>query len=388
MTKFADEMNRDAFTIGFDAKRAMCNMTGLGNYSRLVIDVVADALPDARLRLYTPRDTHNSRLATILKAHHNLSVITPDSRMPGALWRTWGITGQIRRDGVTLYHGLSNELPLNIRRSGIASVVTIHDVIYRRLPQCYKAVDRAIYDYKYGRSARNADRVIAISERTRDDIIEYYGVDPGRIDVVYQACDPRFAAPVSDADVRRVTGRYGLGTRPYIIGVGTVEERKNQLLTLKALRALPSDITLVLVGRRTPYAAQLDTFAASHALTDRVVWLTDVPFDDLPALYRGAVAAAYPSRYEGFGLPVTEALSAGTPVVVATGSCLQEAAGPTAPAVNPDDPDAMADALNRIIHDTGHARTLVGQGQSHIAQFTPNAFAQGIIDTYKKTLHA
>ncbi len=381
-------MNTDDLTIGFDAKRAMNNMTGLGNYSRLVIEVMADTLRDSRLLLYAPRDSHNPRLEPIVTSHDNVKVVTPDSSLPGALWRTWGITRQLRRDGVMLYHGLSNELPLNIRRSGIPSVVTIHDVIYRRLPRCYKAVDRAIYDYKYGRSARNADRVIAISERTRDDIIEYYGVDPSRIDVVYQACDPQFAVPVDDKRVREVLERYGLASRPYVIGVGTVEERKNQLLTLKALRTLPDDVALVLVGRRTPYADLLDSYAASHRLTDRLLWLTDVPFADLPALYRGAVAASYPSRYEGFGLPVTEALSAGTPIVVATGSCLEEAAGPDAPAVNPDDPEAMAHALNNIIHDSQYARRLIEQGQAHIARFSPQAFAQGILDTYKKTLHA
>lgn len=375
-------------TIGFDGKRAVFNNTGLGNYSRLVLEVLAGALPDASLRIYTPRMGATGRLMPLLERYGDtMKVVTPDSavgRHAGALWRSFGITGQLRRDGVQLYHGLSNELPLNIRRSDIPSVVTVHDVIFRRLPEGYKPIDRAIYDYKMRHAVHDATRVIAISERTRDDIIEYYGVEPSKIDIVYQGCHAQFGAPISDATLRETLRRYGLYGTPYIIGVGTVEARKNQLLTVKALRGLPADIKLVLVGRRTRYAAEIDRYAAANGLTERVVWLEGIPFGDLPSLYRGSRFASYPSRYEGFGIPVIEALSAGTPVIVATGSCLEEAGGPDTPAVAPDDTDAFVAEARAILENQEHAREIVVKGRRYIERFAPRRFAEGLIETYSK----
>ena len=154
--------------IGFDGKRAVSNNTGLGNYSRLLVEVLARKYADHQYTLYTPRMSDNDRLAP-LEALPNVDFATPDRalwRPLGALWRSKGMTAQLRRDHVDLYHGLSGELPLDIARSGIPSVVTIHDVIFRRFPECYKPVDRKIYNYKFRRAVEDASRVIAISECT------------------------------------------------------------------------------------------------------------------------------------------------------------------------------------------------------------------------------
>jgi len=383
-------MDIDRLIIGFDAKRAANNSTGLGNYSRLVLRVLGDALPESQLRMYVPRLHAGNRLGDLCgRFGRRMPAVTPDTaagRRLSALWRVRGITQQLRRDGVQLFHGLSNELPLNIRDAHIPTVVTIHDLIFRRLPHCYKPVDRAIYDYKFRRAAQNATRVIAISERTRDDIVELYGVSPDKIDVVYQGCDQQFSLPVSDADVMAVKRRYGIGFERYVIGVGTIERRKNQLLTARAMRGLPPDTGLVLVGRRTPYTAEIERFMARNGLAGRLRIVSDVSFADLPALYRGAAMASYPSRYEGFGLPVIEALSVGVPVVVAMGSCLEEAGGPGTPAVGPDDTDALVDVARRILDDPAVARGIVDAGRRHIERFAPGRFAEGILNTYNKAL--
>ena len=201
--------------------------------------------------------------------------------------------------------------------------MTIHDLIYRRVPQDYKPVDRAMYDFKYSRSARNATRVIAISEKTRDDLVEDYQIDPAKIDVIYQGCDPRFGLPVEYDEKQRVRAAYALPER-YFISVGTVQSRKNQLLAVKALERL--DLPLVIVGnRKSDYAGEVARYISSHGLSDRVMWLDKVPFADLPALYAMAEFSSYTSRYEGFGIPVIESLSAETPVIAATGSWLEEA---------------------------------------------------------------
>ncbi len=374
--------------IAFDGKRAVRNSTGLGNYSRYAIEALSAAYPDHDYAVMSPGGDA-SRLASILE-RPDVCLVEPTKaidRRFGALWRTFDITGQLADMGVDIYHGLSNELPLNIRRiPSLASVVTIHDLIWRRCPKDYKALDRAIYDYKYRHSAQNATRIIAISRCTRDDLVNDYGIDPAKIDIIYQGVDASFvpAGEYARIDIRRC---YNLPER-YIIGVGTIQPRKNQLLTLQALAALDSDIHLVLIGRRTPYARDIDRYAATHGLQGRLHILEGVPFADLPALYGAATCAAYPSRYEGFGLPIVEALSCGTPVVAATGSCLEEAGGPGAVYIDPDDAEAMADALARICGDSRLRQSLADSGLRYVRRFSAENFARQTMETYLKALDA
>ena len=376
---------------GFDAKRAATNNTGLGNYSRLVIDLLSDTLPGQqprRLRLYTPRpEKVGPRLRPLLD-RPGVRIAGPSSPLSMALPGLWrlrgGITDRIIADGVTLFHGLSNELPLDIARAGNPSVVTIHDAIFRRCPENYKPVDRAIYDFKWRRAVANATRIIAISECTRRDIIDLYGADPERIDVVYQGCDHIFLRPIADDDVARVRALYALPNL-FIACVGTVEPRKNQLLAVRALSALPPEVSLVIVGRpREPYGSAVRAEAAALGIADRVVWLRDIPFADIPAIYAASFAAAYVSRYEGFGLPVIEALASGTPVIAATGSCLEEAGGPGAIYIGPDDVSAFVTAASSLLNDSQLRRQLVAAGRAHIAAFSRDNFRSGLLDTYAR----
>ncbi|MDE7109614.1 MAG: glycosyltransferase family 4 protein, partial [Muribaculaceae bacterium] len=234
--------------IGYDGKRAVSNMTGLGNYSRLVIESVAEAYPASRLLVYTPKLSDNPRLAGMRSLHNVEFRLPPPQGFKGSLWRSFGITNNLRADKVEIFHGLSNELPLNISSAGIPSVLTMHDVIYRRRPQCYNAIDRLLYDYKYGRSCRNATRIIAVSGRTKDDVVELYGIDPSKIDVVYQGCDASFRHIIPEGDLEAVRRRLLLPQR-YVLQVGTIEERKNLELTVRALSSLPADVKLLVVGR-------------------------------------------------------------------------------------------------------------------------------------------
>lgn len=372
--------------IGMDAKRAVLNATGLGNYSRYAVDAVSGAFPEARLRLYTPRVADNPRLRPLL-ARPNVELAAPRREGPlghGALWRTWGMAADLRADAPDVYHGLSNELPLSIGRAGCASVVTVHDVIWRRVPEDYSAIDRRLYDWKYGESARRATRVIAISERTKADIIADFGIAPEKIDVIYQGVAPCFRERPDDARIEEAREALGLPER-YIVQVGRVEGRKNQLLTVKALRALPPDVKLLIAGprRMRAYVAEIERYIAAHGLRERVIWTDGVDFDLLPAVYAGAQAVAYPSRYEGFGLPVAEALGVGTPVVAATGSCLEEAGGEGALYVHPDDADGMADALRAIVDDSALRERLAAAGAGHVGRFTMEAFAEATMRCYR-----
>lgn len=372
--------------IGYDAKRAVNNNTGLGNYSRLVIETIASSGDDT-LMLYAPALRNNPRLMPLLE-RENVTLCLPDTnngrRFP-SIWRSRGLTKQLQRDEIELFHGLSNELPLNIASSGIPSVVTIHDVIFRHFPHCYKWIDRKIYDYKFRKAAENATRVIAISECTKRDIVNLYNVAPEKIDVVYQGCDPQFLRPVDRDRIVNVKKKYGINGE-YIIGVGTVEERKNQLLTIKALRGLRRDINAVIVGRRTAYAKEIDAYIAKHHLQDRVKFLDKADFADFPALYAGALLSSYPSRYEGFGIPVIESLTVGTPVIIASGSCLEEAAGPAAPVVDPDDVEAFVHVAESIIYDENNNMRVSVLGKQYVERFSQQHFASELRDSYERTL--
>lgn len=368
--------------IGYDAKRAALNATGLGNYSRLVIDLMSQALPEAKLRLYTPRrgDLYHEKLGM-------------EYVVPGRWWRpmsgAWrmerGVTNDLIKSGVNLYHGLSGELPLDIKRANVPSVVTIHDLIFRKMPRCYKAVDRAMYDFKFSNACRNASRIMAISERTKQDIMEIYGVPERRIDVVYQGCHQIFSEVPGPEEIARVRSHYHLPER-YIIALATLEQRKNQRLAINALKGLPEDVILVLAGRPrdSEYKKELIRTIYRNDVGDRVKFLHEVPFDALPGLYGGSVFASYTSRYEGFGLPVVEALLSGVPVIAATGSCLEEAGGPGAIYVNPDDVDQYVAEARRLLDDSDLRQQLVKAGQEHAQKFSAKNFTQGLLDCYHK----
>lgn len=369
--------------IGFDGKRAVRNFTGLGNYSRLVIEHTARLMPDTRMLVYSPDMRANPRLDPLRRLDNVEFRLPPPQGFKGALWRSYGMTNNLAADRVDIYHGLSNELPLNIRSAGVKSVVTIHDLIYRTMPQCYSFVDRRLYDFKYRRACVNADRIVAISECTRRDIISHYGIPEDKITVIYQGCDDIFRQDITPEMIGELRMRHNLPAR-YIVQVGTVELRKNLELTVRALPHLPADVALVAVGRdRNGYRRYVEAVARSLGAGDRIVWLSGLPFHDLPALYAGSLAAVNPSRYEGFGIPVLEALETFTPVVAATGSCLEEAGGPGSLYVSPDSPHDMAAAISAIISGSIDIKAMKAVGKRHAARFSTTAMAGALNDLYR-----
>lgn len=332
--------------IGFDAKRIARNASGLGNYGRTLINSLAEE-GAARLLLYAP-DCGREDLRAQLSESAAIEWHYPEGahfRLQRDLWRAGGMVKDLRRDGVSLFHGLSGELPRGLRKAGIHSVVTIHDLIFLRHPEYYKPLDVWLYKRKFYRTLHEADRIVAISECTKRDIVYYSDYPEDRIDVIYQSCDTHFARPVSDREQQVAKEKYNLPDH-FILNVGTVEERKNVLLAVRALTRLPQEERLVIVGRKTAYAHSVMEYAASHALADRIVMLHGVPNDDLRAIYHLASCFVYPSRYEGFGIPIIEAIQSGLPVVAATQSCLEEAGGPDSLYVDPDDDLGMAQAIS------------------------------------------
>jgi glycosyltransferase involved in cell wall biosynthesis len=369
--------------IGFDAKRVFHNATGLGNYARDVLRILQRHRPEHVYTAYTPRPGPLS----LEISGDRLRVRGPRGplgRALPALWRTWGIVKDLRADGIRLYHGLSNELPLGIERSGIASAVTIHDLIFERFPELYPPLDRRIYAAKARSAVERAGVVVAISEQTRSDLVELYGVPPARTRVVYQTCHEAFRSPIAEERLREVARRWSLPPA-FVLAVGTIERRKNLLLALQALEGLPG-VTLVAVGRPTPYAEELHGYARAHRLGERFRLLSDVSTPDLAAMYRLATLAIYPSIFEGFGIPIVEALFSGTPVVTTRGGCFAEAGGPGSAYVNPHDPGELRAVLAALLEDGGRRAEMREAGLRHAATFSEESIAAGLLAAYEGAL--
>ena len=282
---------------------------------------------------------------------------------------------------------------MGLRNAGIRSVVTIHDLIFMRHPEWYNAADVKIYTRKFFHALQEADRIVAISECTRRDICELGDIAPEKVDLIYQSCATRFSdlptsvTPDSMAlkQIWYVRDHYHLPDR-YILSVGSIEERKNVLLAVKALHRLPEDVALIIVGRHTPYADEVQQYIRENSLHDRVLMLHGVPDDDLPALYRMADAFVYPSRYEGFGIPIIEAIRLGLPVVACTGSCLEEAGGPDNLYVNPDDDEAMAHAISQVLFGAEGRQRRIELSQDYVKRFENTGAAQRFVDLYREML--
>ena len=374
--------------IGFDAKRIVRNATGLGNYSRTLVNDLAAVVPDDwRLKLYTP-DAGREVLQSQIVESEQVQFVYPEHRplkIQRSLWRIGPIVSDLKRDGVKLYHGLTGELPKGISAAGIRSVVTIHDLIFLRHPEYYNRLDVKIYDWKFRMACREADRIIAISERTKQDIMELGGVSEDRIDVIYQSCSPRFQATTTPQQQDEVRDRYQLPRR-FVFSVGSIEERKNILLAVRALHHLPEDIHLVAVGRQTNYSQKTLKEAAGSGLEQRVHFLHNVPDSDLQVLYQLAEVFVYPSRYEGFGIPIIEAIRSGLPVVAATGSCLEEAGGPDCLYVSPDDAEALAASILKLLKGRPERERRIQHSREYVRRFEGNDVASQILDVYRRLL--
>ena len=377
--------------IGFDAKRIVRNGTGLGSYGRtLVNDLIRRGEEGVEYLLYAPdkgRDDLRSQI--ILSSQARFCYPTPSlisrflplgrgSQRGSSLWRTHGIVSDLKRDGVQVFHGLSGELPIGLRKAGIHGVVTIHDLIFLRHPEYYHWIDTKIYEWKFRQTLKEADQIIAISECTKRDIMELGGVNEDKIKVIYQSYAPRFSTTVTAAQQQEIRQRYNLPER-FILNVGTVEWRKNLRLAVDALRLLPSDLHLVAVGRQTDYATMLPK-------TNRLHLRSGVPDADLAVIYSLAEVFVYPSRYEGFGIPIIEAIAAGLPVVACTGSCLEEAGGPYCLYVDPDDVEGMAAALMSVIDGADDRAMHIYRSQQYIQRFRGIDVAGQVLAVYRELI--
>ncbi|PID92627.1 MAG: mannosyltransferase [Bacteroidetes bacterium] len=370
--------------IGFDAKRAYNNISGLGNYSRYVISCISRFYPENDILLYTPRIADPD----LFVEPAGSQVILPSgllSRMFRSQWRSFKLPELLKAVGVNIFHGLSNELPFGIHQSGVPSLVTIHDLIFLERPELYKPVDRRIYSKKVAYACKHATRIIAVSDQTKRDIMRHLGVEEERIRVVYQGCHRQFYNRASEESRMAVRDRFSLPS-DYLLYVGTIEERKNLLMIVRALHEGKIDIPLVVVGRKTPYFQQVDAYIRKNQIRN-IHFLDHVHVSDLPAIYQESRGFIYPSSYEGFGIPVLEALNSRVPVITSAGGCLEETAGKGGLFIDPLNTEEMAHAIRRILEDKELRNHMIMEGGSHAMKFREEQTIPSLYQVYLECLH-
>ncbi len=370
--------------IGYDAKRAFNNYSGLGNYSRYIISNICRFYPENDYFLYTPSITdpnlfHEPEGTTIKLPK------TAIGKYSRSYWRSFRLTHWLGDDAVDIFHGLSNEIPYGIHRTMIRSVITIHDLIFLEHPELYKPFDRYLYKKKVQYGARNVNRIIAVSEQTKQDIIRFLNVDKSRIRVVYQGCHRQFYNRVSPEALQYTRHQFALPGK-YLLYVGTIEERKNLLKIVEALHQGEIDIPLVVVGRKTAYFNQVKSYIEKNRMK-HIHFLDQVQVSDLPAIYQGASGFIYPSSYEGFGIPILEALNSGIPVITSSGGCLEETAGKGGLLINPNDREQMIDAIRQVLEDSDLRDRLVREGGAHAIKFREEQTIPALYKVYLECMH-
>ena len=362
--------------IGFDAKRLFSNYTGLGNYSRTLVENVQECFPEHQYALFAKRLQENARTKPFFS--EQFQIVQPNSKLPIA-WRSVGMAKAIQQQNVDVFHGLSAELPLGLKTP---SVVTIHDLIFETQPQQYKPIDRLIYRAKAKYACQQASKVIAISEATKQDIIRFYGIDEQKIEVVYQTCDEQFYQPIAEEHLAKAKTEYNLPEQ-YLLYVGSVIERKNLLQIVKAL-ALTDCPPLVVIGdTSSAYAQKVLHYVEEKKLQEKMQFIQP-KFSDFSAIYKGAELFLYPSEYEGFGIPVVEALAVGTPVITSNCSSLPEAGGPHSVLLNEISPQEIALQIKRLLQNGQLRETMVEQGKQYVQQFNAQRLSEQLMSVYEQ----
>jgi len=369
--------------IGFDAKRAFFNKSGLGSYSRNLIDGLSKKFPEHEYILYTPGT--NTDLfdpkgdGLVVNQPHR-----PLHRLFRAYWKSFYLSKQLPRDRIDIFHGLSHEIPYHFPTDKVKSVVTIHDLIFLRLPHLYSPIDRAIYENKFRYACNTADRVIAVSHQTANDVTEFFGIDPARIDVVYQGCNPVFNTEVPLVEKEILRMKYLL-PKSFILYVGTIEERKNLLTLIKALHYGKIDMPLVVIGKSTPYLNKIVEFIERHSLIN-IIFCDIVQNQDLPGIYQMADLFVYPSIFEGFGIPILEALYSRIPVIASKGSSLAEAGGKCTIYVDPNNVEEMSAAIKKVLFDRDLQERMKQEGYRHARGFDDDKVTTNVMQVYNKII--
>jgi glycosyltransferase involved in cell wall biosynthesis len=358
--------------------------------SRAIQHLLAElpAIPgDEEYLAFAPESPENRRLLSAPRLRRRLTRLPMDRPAVRIAWEQLVLPIELPRARVDLLHALGFVSPIGWRGP---TVVTVYDLSFLRFPEVFNRANRLYLGTATPPSLRRADRVITISESARQDVIELCNVPPERVTPILLAADDRFR-PAGQDEVRAFRARHNVPER-FVLYLGTLEPRKNVETLVRAyamLRARGSDDhKLVLAGPRGWQYEPIFDLVTTLGLSEQVIFPGFVPADEQALWYSSATVFAFPSRYEGFGLPLLEAMACGAPVVSSSASSLPEVVGDAGLLVDPMDVAGLSEALQALLEDEDRRRALAEAGRARASQFSWRRMASETVQVYREVLGA
>lgn len=368
------------YSIGIDARKL--TDFGIGTYIRHLVEALAEIDSENQYVLFAGRQ-HRELLEDL---PDNFRIVVENAPLY-SVRELVAMSWRLYRQHLDLYHATHYVLPAVIP---CKAVVTIHDIIHLLYPEYLPNALAFIYAQRMiRRSLQRGDRIIAVSRNTRSDLMDYFQIGGEKIEVIYNGVSERFSRPVPGDELASRLERLGV-THPYLLFVGNPKPHKNLDNLVKAFaRAIeehPFEGSLVCVGERGERDFKLRLQAEELGIGDRLELVGHVEEDTLTALYQGATLFLYPTLYEGFGLPVIEAMASGVPVITSSSSALREVAEGHAELVDPLDIEAIARAIGRCMADPAHRETLAAAGRQRARDFHWRQTAEQTLEVYRRVL--
>ena len=351
---------------------------------RELLPALLDERPDLRVTAFINREASEARDGPWRGLVPSVTVPVRARRRTGWVWGEQQLLPRLaQRAGVNVLHSLLNTGPAS---GSFHRVVTIHDLIYQIHPAAHSLARTVAMRMLVPLAARSAHRIIVPSETTRRDVIRLLGVDASKIDLVPQGVG--MTTPRRTESEELLRGRYELGTRPIVLTLSLKRKHKNLERLIEALALIPHERrpVLVLAGHPTAYEQTLREHATRLGVASDTRFLPWVPAEELEGLYRSATAFVFPSLYEGFGLPVLEAMTRGVPVACSDRGALAEVADAAALIFDPERPHEIAAAIERLLADAGERERLARMGRVNAARYSWAETARGTLSSYETAL--